>query len=147
MLHRTATTFNKQSSPPQRVEVLGDGRILLNSKRTVYAIRGDQLTVDAGGRGRRLTRIRGAWALSKLAIGAAWGRRCVGIELHADGVIWSADLAQLQRHGVDHGDGRVALALRHWQQREAAGPPENAGDNQLALLALPAGAPGKAVRP
>ena len=145
MLHHRQSPINSQSSP--RVEVLGDGRVTINSRRTHYRIVGDQLHVDAGGRGRKLFRIRGAWALSKPVIGAAWGRRCTEIRLVDGATTWSADLAQLQRHGADLGDGRVSLALRHWTQREAAGPPEDDAGAQMALLAMPAGAPGKAVRP
>lgn len=146
MLYRTARTINPPT-PQQRIEVLADGRILVNSRKTAYRIRGDVLTVDAGGRARRLFRGWGCWTLDKLAIGAASGRRCTGLEIHADGVTWSADLAQLQRHGTDLGDGRVSLALRYWTQREAAGPPEDDTGAQMALLTAPAGAPGKGVRP
>ena len=63
MLHHRQSPINSQSSP--RVEVLGDGRVTINSRRTHYRIVGDQLHVDA-------SEVRYALDAGSIDIGNTW---------------------------------------------------------------------------
>ena len=47
MVAQKSSSFNTPATP--RVEVIGDGRILLNARKTTYRIAGDALIVAAEG--------------------------------------------------------------------------------------------------